>query len=201
MPSGRPNRGKTFPAEIMTADEVRALIKACSNRAPTGVRNQALIVALYRGGLRISEALALKPKDLDREAGTIRVLQGKGSKARTVGLDPTAFAVIERWLERREALDINGHRPLFCTLKGQPVQSAYVRALLPRLAARADIEKRVHPHALRHTHAAELAREGVPLNLIQAQLGHSNVATTSRYLAHIQPVQVIETMKARTWEL
>ena len=75
-----------------------------------------------------------------------------------------------------------------------------MRHLLPRLAAKAGIEKRVHPHALRHTHAAELAREGVPLNLIQAQLGHSNVATTSRYLAHIAPVEVSETMRQRTWE-
>ena len=171
-------------------DEVRALIKACSNRAPTGIRNRALLVLLYRGGLRLSEALRLYPKDLDRDAGTVTVLVGKGGKRRTIGLDPGAFAVVERWLDKRAALGINGLAPLLCTLRGQPVASAYVRGLMPRLARRVGIEKRVHPHGLRHTHAAELAFEGVPMNAIQAQLGHSSLATTSRYLAHIAPGRV-----------
>ena len=195
------NRGKTYPAEPLTPDEVRALIRACSSRAPTGIRNRALIVALYRGGLRISEALALKPKDLDREAGTVRILNGKGGRARTVGLDPTAFAVLERWLDHRAKHGINGRAPLFCTLKSQPLASAYVRALLPRLARKAGIEKRVHAHGLRHTHAAELAHEGVPMNVIQAQLGHRSLATTDRYIRHIAPEQVIEAMRSRTWDL
>jgi len=174
------NAGKTYPAEILTADEVRALIRACSHRAPTGIRNRALIVVLYRAGLRVSEALALRPKDVDLEAGTVTVLHGKNDRRRTVGIDAGAGAVIERWAERRRGLGINGRAPLFCTLGGDPLQASYVRALLPRLAARAGIEKRVHPHGLRHTHAAELAAEGTPINLVQAQLGHSNVATTSR---------------------
>ena len=59
---------------------------------------------------------------------------------------------------------------------------------------------RVHPHGLRHTHAAELAAENVPINVIQAQLGHSNAATTSRYINHIAPQQVISTMRQRTWQ-
>ena len=73
-----PNRGKRFPAEVLTGDEVRGLIKAASGRAPTGIRNRALLGLLYRGGLRISEALALEVKDLDQNAGTVRVLHGKG---------------------------------------------------------------------------------------------------------------------------
>ena len=76
-----------------------------------------------------------------------------------------------------------------------------MRALMPRLARRAGIEKRVHAHGLRHTHAAELALEGQPMNLIQAQLGHSSLATTSRYLAHIAPAQLIEAMRVRAWSL
>jgi site-specific recombinase XerD len=194
------NKGQRYPAEILTPDEIRALLKAPSSRAPTGIRNRALIVGLYRGGLRVSEALALRPKDLDRQAGTVRVLYGKGGRDRTVGFDPTAFAMIERWLDVRASRGVNGHAPLlFCTLDGQPLKTAYVRALLPRLARRAGIEKRVHAHGLRHTHAAELAREGVPMNVIQAQLGHSNLGTTSRYLAHIAPAEVISVMQVREW--
>jgi site-specific recombinase XerD len=195
------NKGKRYPAEPLTAEEVRSLMAACSRRAPTGIRNRALITVLCRGGLRISEALALEPKDLDRKEGAIRVLHGKGDKSRTVGLDPEAFAFVELWLECRRGLGINGRRRVFCTLAGSPLSTAYVRALLPRLARKAGIEKRVHAHGLRHTHAAELAREGVRMNVIQAQLGHSSLATTDRYIRHIEPQEVIETMRARKWEL
>ena len=147
----------------------------------------------------MSEALGLRPKDVDRTRGTVRILHGKGNKARTVGLDPEAFAVVERWLDRRAERGINGRAPIFCSLEGNALHTAYVRALLRRLAMRAGIEKRVHPHALRHSHAAELARERLPVNLIQAQLGHSSLATTSRYLAHIAPEDLIEAMQRREW--
>ena len=196
-----PNKGKRYPPEILTQDEVRALIRACSSRAPTGVRNRALLVTLYRAGLRIGETLDLYPKDIDREAGTVRILNGKGKRARTVGLDPTAFSVIERWLDRRQKLGLNGRYPLFCTLQGEPLKAPYVRVLLPRLARKAGVEKRCNPHALRHSHAAELAREGVPINVVQRQLGHASAATTSRYLDHIAPKEVIETMQRREWSL
>ena len=196
-----PNACKRYPAEILTGDEVRSLIRACSNRAPSGIRNRALLVTLYRGGLRLGEALALHPKDVDLDAGTITILHGKGDRSRTVGLDPGAAAVLDRWLERRRTLGIGGRAPLFCTLAGRPLHSSYVRVLLARLAAKAGIEKRVHPHGLRHTHAAELAAEGLPLNLVQAQLGHSSLATTDRYLRHIAPAQLIEAMRARSWSL
>jgi site-specific recombinase XerD len=193
------NKGRRFPPEILTADEVHRLIRAASNRAPTGIRNRALIVVMYRAGLRVSEALGLRPKDVDRSLGSIRVLQGKGGRARTVGLDPEAFAVLERWLDQRAEKGLNGRHRIFCTLTGKPLETAYVRGLLPRLAKRAGIEKRVHPHALRHSHAAELARERLPVNLIQAQLGHSSLATTSRYLAHIAPEELVEAMQRRLW--
>ncbi len=195
------NKGRKLPPEPLSADEVRALIQACSKRAATGVRNRALIVTLYRAGLRISEALALLPKDLDAQAGTIRVLHGKGDHDRVVGLDAGAWAILQLWLDRRAALGINGHARVFSTLKGKPVKSAYVRTLLPRLARKAGIDRRVHAHGLRHTHAYELATEGVAIHVIQCQLGHASVATTDRYIKHLRPAAVVEAMKARSWTL
>ena len=97
------NKGQKLPAEPLGEEEVRHLIQACSNRAPTGVRNRALIALLYRGGLRLGEALQLKPKDLDAKKSTIRVLHGKGDKARLVGLDEGAWAILQRWLDERGA--------------------------------------------------------------------------------------------------
>ena len=186
-----PNKGRRFPPEVLTSAEVCRLLDACSRRAPTGIRNRALIATLYRSGLRIGEALALRPKDVELHAGTIRVLRGKGNRDRTVGLDQGAAALLDLWLARRTSLGITGHSPVFCTLRGQSLSPNYVRDALKRLALRAGVEKRVHPHGLRHTCAAELAAEGVPMNAIQAQLGHANLSTTSRYLAHIAPAELI----------
>ena len=174
------NKGKKLPPEPLTPDEVRSLINACSSRAPTGIRNRALLVVLYRGGLRISEALGLAPKDLDRDAGTIRVLRGKGKTNRLVGLDPGAWAIVQLWLERRTQLHVPKRAPVFCTLSGEPMKTPYVRALLPRLARRAGIQKRCHPHGLRHSFAFELANEAVPVHLIQQQLGHASLLTTDK---------------------
>jgi len=195
------NKGRKLPPEPLSPDEVKALIRACSKRATTGIRNRALIVILYRAGLRISEALALLPKDLDPANSAVRILHGKGDHNRVVGLDAGAWAILQLWLDRRAATGINGHARVFCTLKGKSVKSAYVRTLLPRLARKAGIEKRVHAHGLRHTHAYELAGEGTPLHVIQAQLGHSSLATTDRYVRHLNPAAVVETMKARVWSL
>ncbi len=193
------NKGQKLPPEPLTADEVRALLAACSQRAPTGVRNRALIVLLYRAGLRINEALSLKPKDLDMKAGTLRILHGKGDHSRLVGVDAGAWAVLQLWLEKRRTAGLTARQPVFCTLKGQLMKAAYVRSLLPRLAKKAGIEKRVHAHGLRHTHAFELASEGTPLHLIQAQLGHSSVATTDRYIRHLNPMAVIDAVQSREW--
>jgi len=195
------NKGRTYPPEVLTPDEVRRLVEACSNRAPTGIRNRGLIIVMYRGGLRSRESLALRPKDVDVVTGTLTVLHGKGDRRRVVGLDPGAMAIVSRWIETRHSLGIDGHAPLFCTLPGRPLQPSYVRTVLPRLARKAGIEKRVHPHGLRHTHAFELMMEGVPVPIIQQQLGHTSLATTDRYVSHLAPVDVISQMQKRDWSL
>jgi site-specific recombinase XerD len=192
-------RGKTYPVEILTPDEVRAIAAECSTTAMYGIRDRALIVVLYRTGLRISEALALRPKDVNLEIGSVVVLHGRGDRMRTVGIDPGANPHIEAWLERREMLDVPPDAPLFCTRKGTPIAVESVGRRLHNLARRAGIEKRVHPHGFRHTHAYELMMEGIPMPIIQRQLGHASLATTDRYLAHIAPKQVIDTMRAREW--
>jgi site-specific recombinase XerC len=82
------NKGRRYPPEILTVEEVRALIAGCSNRAPTGVRNRALIVVLYRGGLRLEEALGLMARDVDARRGTVNVRHGQGRQAPRRGWTP-----------------------------------------------------------------------------------------------------------------
>ena len=151
--------------------------------------------------MRISEALALYPKDLDAQASTIRVLHGKGDHDRVVGLDTGAWAVVQLWLDRRAAAGINGRAPVFCTLKGRPMKSAYVRTLLPRLARKAGVDKRCHAPRPTAQLAYELRPKGTPIHVIQAQLGHSSVATTDRYIKHLNPAAVVKAMQSRAWTL
>ena len=202
--AGRPapptNAGRRFPTEVLTAVEARALLYAPSSRAPTGQRNRGLIAVMYGGGLRLAEALALKPTDIDFEAGTVRVLPGKGDKSRTAGIDDGALMHLARWRDRRRALGIRG-RILFCTLDGQPLAPRYVRAMVVRMAARAGVDKRVHPHGLRHTHAVELEAAGLTVSEIQQQLGHTNLNTTAIYLGHISPTVRVAKIKHRRSEL
>lgn len=187
------------PAEILTATEVRQLLAQCSRSAPTGIRDRALLTVLYRAGLRIEEALSLKPSDIDRERGTVRILHGKGDHDRTVAIDDGALAVVELWRAERARLGIGGRARLFCTLPGGPLSANQVRQMVKRRAARAGLAKRVHPHGLRHSHAAELVAEGVPVNVIQKQLGHVSLATTDIYLRHIAPADVIAMGRKREW--
>lgn len=206
-PVRRPKPRRRFHPEVLTDTEVRALMDACGKSA-TGLRNRALIAILYRSGLRIREALELRPKDLDLglpvgtvggHGGAVRVLAGKGGTSRTSGLDPGGAAVVAGWLEVRACHGITGLSPVFSTLEGNRLTEAYVRRLLPRLARKAGIEKRVHAHGLRHTHAAQLREEGVDIGVISKQLGHRSIATTARYLDHIAPVKVVEAIGARCW--
>jgi integrase/recombinase XerD len=189
------------PAEPLTAAEVRALLGACSTGTLAGVRNHALLVVLWRAGLRIGEALSLRVSDIDFTAGSIRVLHTKTKQARTVGIDDAALSVVGAWAAARSSAGI-GPGPLFCRLHcqpGSPMSSRYVRAEMGRLAARAGVAHRVHPHGLRHTMAVESVQEGVPVTRISRQLGHSSIATTSIYLDHLFPAEVVATYRARTW--
>ena len=192
-----PNKGRKLPPELLTADDVRALLAACSATAPTGLRNRALLVVLYRAGLRLDEALSLAPVGVDAGAGILQV--GHRGAGRAAGIDPGALAIVEEWLKVRAGLGLGEDAPLFCTLSGGPLHPAYVRQLLPRLAAKAGIGKRVHAQGLRHTHAAELAAEGLPVEVIRAQLGHESLASTDRYLRRIPPKDRIGALQRRQW--
>jgi integrase/recombinase XerD len=90
---------------------------------------------------------------------------------------------------------------LFCVIdgrtRGRPLTATSVRQQLRRTAAKAGVRRRFAPHQLRHAHAVEMAREGVPLNVIQRQLGHANLGITSVYLEGIDNAEIIDTVHAR----
>jgi hypothetical protein len=204
MPIAPPsNKGRKFPAEPLTRDEVLGLLAAASTRTSTGIRMRAHIAVLFGAGLRLAESLDLEPRDIDTAAQTVRVRVGKGRKARTVGIDAYSCALIERWLDRRSMLGLGARHRLFATYSagqlGRPLQPRYVRSALARLAAKAGIGKRVHPHGLRHSLASDMADNGSSVFDIQRQLGHASVATTDRYIHALRPAGLLEHMRQRRW--
>jgi site-specific recombinase XerD len=197
--TGRPprNKGMRYPADPPTLEEIVAVMRLTGNDRH-GWRLRAMIVVLWRGGLRIHESLALAEHDLDPRRGSLLVRDGKGGKRREVGMDEWGWEQLRPWLSARPELPVG---PLFCIIdgptRGRPWSSAAVRSELRQLAARAGVRRRFAPHQLRDAHALELAREGVPLNIIQRQLGHANLGTTSIYLQGIDPEEIIAAVRAR----
>jgi site-specific recombinase XerD len=197
--AGRPprNKGMRYPADPPTVDEIVAVMRHASDDRH-GYRLCGLIVVLWRAGLRVQEALALAEHDLDRRRGSILVRSGKGGRRREVGMDDWSWEQLRPWLAARTELPVG---PLFCVIdgatRGRAWSAAAVRTEFRRLAGRAAVRRRFAPHQLRHAHALELAREGVPLNIIQRQLGHVNLGTTSIYLQGIDPEEIITAVRTR----
>jgi site-specific recombinase XerD len=192
-----PNKGLRYPTDPPKVEEIVAVMRDAGDGVH-GRRLRGLIVVLWRAGLRIQEALSLAEADLDRRRGALLVRRGKGGRRREVGMDAWAWEELRPWLELRVGLPVG---PLFCVIngptRGRHWSSAAARADLRRTAAAAGVRRRFAPHQLRHAHAVELAREGVPLIVIQRRLGHSNLGITSIYLQGIDNAEIIETVHAR----
>jgi site-specific recombinase XerD len=197
--AGRPpaNKGLRYRADPPTVEEIIAVMRAAGDDAH-GRRLRALIVILWRAGLRVQEALALVEADLGQRRVTLLVRRGKGRRRREVGMDAWGWEELQPWLDARLELPVG---PLLCVINGQTRgrqwSSAAARADLRRTAVRAGVRRRFAPHQLRHAHAVELAHEGVPLIVIQRQLGHSNLGITSIYLQGIDNSEIFETVHAR----
>ena len=157
-----------------------------ARRARHGDRLNGLIVVLWRAGLRINEALSLTESDLDQRRGSIRVRDGKNDRRREVGMDAWAWSALQPWLTARAKLPVG---PLFCVIvgptRGHAWSASGARLQLHQIALEAGVRRRLAPHQLRHAHAVELLHEGIPLPLIQRQLGHSHLSTTGTYLQGI----------------
>ncbi len=191
------NKGMSYPADPPRVEEIVAVMRQAGGGAH-GDRLRGLVVVLWRAGLRISEALDLREGDLEPARGALLVREGKGGRRREVGMDEWGWGQLRPWLERRVAMPVG---PLFCVIdgptRGRPWTAPAVRIQLRRLAAAAGVRRRFAPHQLRHAHAVEMAREGLPLNIIQRQLGHANLRVTTVYLQAIDSGEIISAVHAR----
>ena len=191
------NKGIQNPPDPPRPEEIILVMRRAGNDR-YGLRVRALIAVLWRGGLRISEALALNETDIDERRGSLLIRHGKGEKRREAGMDQFGFEQLAAWLTHRVVLPPG---PLLCVIdgstRGRRWAATAARAELRELACAAGVRRRFAPHQLRHAHAVELAREGVAVNIIQRQLGHTDLGTTSTYLQRIDPSEIIDAVRSR----
>ncbi len=185
-------RQKKLPV-VLSEDERERLLQQPSKRYPTGERNLAMIHLMLNVGLRLSEATALRWRDLDLLTGKLLVKEGKGAKDRTLWIGEADIERLGAWRIRQATLCQAEH--VFSTLKGTRISNRYVQAMLGRYVKRAGIEKRVSPHTLRHTFATDLYAETLKIRLVQKALGHSDLSTTMIY-THVFDPEVEDALKS-----
>lgn len=176
-----PRVGRRLP-EVLTRDEVLALLEAPEVDHSLYWRDRAILELLYATGVRVSELVGLPLTALDLEEGFCSVF-GKGSKERLVPVGRQARAALERYLrEVRPRLDRGeGRGVAFLSHFGRPLSRMSVWKLVKEAAERAGIDKKVSPHTLRHTFATHLLEGGADLVAVQELLGHADISTTQIY--------------------
>jgi site-specific recombinase XerD len=140
------NKGQRYPADPPTVDEIVAVMREAGEDRH-GRRLRALIVVLWRAGLRIQEALALTETDLDERRGSVLIRHGKNDKRREVGMDAWAWSTLAPWITERTDLPVG---PLFCVIdgptRGRAWSASGVRVELRRVARDAGVRRRFAPH-------------------------------------------------------
>jgi integrase/recombinase XerD len=176
-----PRDWKLLP-KTLSATDVETLLRQPDTATAIGSRDAAMLEVLYATGLRVSELVGLRLRDLDLERGFLIVL-GKGSKERAVPLGEEAIAAVRRYLESARPAQLKNKKSdavfLSARQRGITRQMFWVR--IKFYARKAGIKARVTPHVLRHSFATHLLDNGADLRAVQAMLGHADISTTQIY--------------------
>ncbi len=185
----RPKPSKKLPV-VLSRDEIERLIKAPDTNSELGIRDRAIIETLYATGVRVSELVNLKKRDLIKSENVIRVF-GKGSKERIIPIGEIALEWIERY-DKAVRAGTGRKRPagsqsqasdlIFLNFRGGKISRISIWRMLRKYSRDANIKKDIHPHTLRHTFATHLLEGGADIRAVQEMLGHSDIGTTQIYL-------------------
>jgi integrase/recombinase XerD len=168
--------------QVLTLEEIDAMVAQIDMSKPEGHRNKAIIEMLYGSGLRVSELTELRLSNIYRTEGYMRII-GKGNKQRLVPISPEADKQLAYWLDDRSKLDIKPEYTdiAFLNHYGRQLTRAMIFTIVKRLAQAAGIRKTISPHTLRHSFATHLLQNGADLRIIQQLLGHESIVTTEIY--------------------
>lgn len=179
--------------EVLTSDEVEALLRAPDSSMMEGARDKAILEVLYASGLRVSELCSLDIYSIDERS--LKVM-GKGSKERVVPIGEMAIAAVDDYLIRfRSEFESEKERALFLTKNGRRIDRIFVWKMIKKYAKGAGIEKNISPHTMRHSFATHLLDNGADLRIIQEMLGHASISSTDRY-THVSRSHLQEAFNA-----
>ena len=176
-----PKLWKKIP-ETLSVGEVETLIAQPDLRKKQGLRDKAILEALYATGMRVSELTQLKLEDLNLDVGFVRCL-GKGNKERIVPLGRKAIIYLKKYITdaRPYFLKRTSTDALFLTRQNRRISRQSVWKMIKKYARQARIKKEIRPHILRHSFATHLLERGADLRSVQEMLGHSDISTTQVY--------------------
>lgn len=173
---GRPTNAELRTREYLTDKEVEALIKAAKNTGRNQHRDSTLILMMYRHGLRVAEAIALRWDQVSFDDGSLHVNRVKNGKASTHPLRGPVIRALRRLKREQQPSPY-----VFTTERGGPLTASTVRKMVARAGTNADLPFPVHPHMLRHACGFKLANDGHDTRALQHYLGHRNIQHTVRY--------------------
>lgn len=184
--------------KVLPKSEIEKLLATINTNTPTGCRNLAIMLTMYRAGLRVSEVCDLSPHDILFSDRLITVIDGKNHKDRNVYIDDRLLAALKAWNDIRPQSDY-----FFSTLEGGRLNRVYLNQVCERMSEKSGVylhdkqkQKPIANHFFRHCFATELVEEGYPLHEIQKLMGHSNLQTTSVYLS-VRDTQLSKKIQAR----
>jgi integrase/recombinase XerD len=189
-----PKIGSKLPTTL-TVKEIDKLIDSIDIKSKNKIRNKAIIEILYSCGLRVSELITLKVSDLYFNESIIKVI-GKGNKERFVPISKGAINYIEKYLKEIrifQKIKKGSEDTLFLNERGNGLSRVMIYIILNDLKIKAEINKKIGPHTLRHSFATHLLENGADLITIQNMLGHENIVTTERYL-HVNRKHLVESI-------
>jgi type 1 fimbriae regulatory protein FimB len=169
------SRGKDF----LTEAEMKRFLEA-ARQGRHGVRDYLMMLMTYRHGLRVSELVDLRLKDLDLDTGHLYVRRKKGSLSTHQPIEGDELRALRAWLRAREQRRDARSLYLFLSERG-PMTRQAINYLVAEIGKRAKLRVHVHPHMLRHSTGYYLANRGYDTRLVQDYLGHRNIVHTVRY--------------------
>jgi integrase/recombinase XerC len=191
-PLRNPRSGRRLP-HFLTADEIGRLLEAPSASTYSGLRDRAILETMYSAGLRVSELVGLSERDLDLDAGLIRV-KGKGRKERLAPLGSYAVSALKKWLVVRKAdkNSIKNHsEAVFLNRFSKRLTSRSIGRMLEKYLKLCGLDQRTSPHTLRHSFATHLLDRGADIRSVQELLGHKSLITTQIY-THVSTAKLRE---------
>jgi len=173
-----PQKGFYLP-KFLNQAEIEMLLAAPDVSTETGLRDRAILELMYACGLRVSEAVNVKLKDIDIDGG-ILTTTGKGSKTRRVPIGSSAVEWLKSYMAARRKKENIEIQELFVTPLGRPINRQIIYLFIKEYAEKCGLED-VSPHTLRHSFATHLVQNSADIRSVQQMLGHADISTTQIY--------------------